>query len=266
MIIKEVIIMFCKHCGTQIPDGSETCPSCGGALTKNAAPKAEATAQAASPQQTANAANAGASVKELADSVTDLAAQKTAGLPLALIAKVCVLVALLAFFLPFVSVSCTQDKSIKENYSGVRLMFSIEKKDDSVMSNSESKSDPKPNIFLIAAFGGGIAAAVMIFTKKNLKLASIVSGISALVLLLFRVSFRSYYDFPKEYAKYIKVKSKFGLLLCLLMLLATAAACYLETKNAQPAVSGAEPPVLPPTPPPPAEQPAPPTEQPPSQQ
>ena len=61
--------MFCKHCGTQIPDGSETCPSCGGVLTKNAAPKPEATAQAAAPQQAANAANtanAGASVKELA--------------------------------------------------------------------------------------------------------------------------------------------------------------------------------------------------------
>ncbi|WP_295092833.1 zinc ribbon domain-containing protein [Ruminococcus sp.] len=254
--------MFCKHCGTQIPDGSETCPSCGGALTKNVIPKTEAPVQAevsqtGDPPQPNNTANAGASVKELADSVTGLAVQKTAGMPLALIAKVCVLVAILAFFLPFVSVSCTQDKSIKENYSGVRLMFSIEKKDDSVMSNSESDSDPKPNIFLIAAFGGGIAAAVIIFKKKNLKLASIISGVCALVLLLFRVSFRSYYDFPKEYAKYIKVKSKFGLLLCLLMFLVTAAACFLELKNTKTAVSGAEPPLAPPTPP---------SEQPPVQQ
>ena len=261
--------MFCKHCGTQIPDGSEICPSCGGALTKNAAPKAEVTVQAANPQDGGaplqksnvdNTANAGASVKELADSVTGLAVRKTAGMPLVLIAKVCVLVALLAFFLPFVSVSCTQDKSIKENYSGVRLMLSIEKKDDSVMSNSESKSDPKPNIFLIAAFGGGIAAAVIIFNKKNLKIASIVSGISALVLLLFRLSFRSYYDFPKEYAKYIKVKTKFGLLLCILMMLVTAAACYLELKNAKTSGSGVEPPVAPPTPQ------IPPSEQPPVQQ
>ena len=236
--------MFCKHCGTQIPDGSETCPSCGGALTNSAAP--------AGAPQAANTANAGAAVKELADTFTGIAAEKTAGLPLALIAKVCVLVALLAFFLPFVSVSCTQDKSVKESYSGFRLMLSLEKKDDSVASNSES--DPKMNVFLIAAFAGGVASAVIIFRKKNLKLAAIISGISALVLILFRMSFRSYYDFPSEYSKYIKVKTKFGLLLCILMMLATAAACFLETKNAQKTVGTSEPPALPPTQPP-AEQP-----------
>lgn len=246
--------MFCKHCGTQIPDGSETCPSCGGALTQNAAsqakaaPQTENAAPTANAPQAANTANAGAAVKELADTFTGIAAEKTAGLPLALIAKVCVLVALLAFFLPFVSVSCTQDKSVKENYSGVRLMLSLEKKDDSVASNSDSK--PKPNIFLIAAFAGGVASAVIIFRKKNIKLAAIISGISALVLLLFRMSFRSYYDFPSEYSKYIKVKTKFGLLLCILMMLATAAACFLETKNAQKTVGTSEPPALPPTQPP----------------
>lgn len=236
--------MFCKHCGTQIPDGSETCPSCGGALTNSAAP-AEAS-------QAANNANAGAAVKELADTFTGIAVEKTAGLPLALIAKVCVLIALVAFFLPFISVSCTQDKSVKESYSGFRLMLSIEKKDDSVASNSES--DPKPNVFLIAAFAGGAAAAVIIFRKKNIKLAAIISGISALVLILFRMTFRSYYDFPSEYAKYIKVKTKFGLLLCILMMLATAAACFLESKNAQKTVGTSEPPALPPADQPPAEQ------------
>lgn len=235
--------MFCKHCGTQIPDGSETCPSCGGALTNSAAP--------AGASQAANNANAGAAVKELADTFTGIAAEKTAGLPLALIAKVCVLIALVAFFLPFISVSCTQDKSVKESYSGFRLMLSIEKKDDSVASNSES--DPKPNVFLIAAFAGGAAAAVIIFRKKNIKLAAIISGISALVLILFRMTFRSYYDFPSEYAKYIKVKTKFGLLLCILMMLATAAACFLESKNAQKTVGTSEPPALPPADQPPAE-------------
>ena len=236
--------MFCKHCGTQIPDGSETCPSCGGALTNSAAP--------AGASQAANNANAGAAVKELADTFTGIAVEKTAGLPLALIAKVCVLIALVAFFLPFISVSCTQDKSVKESYSGFRLMLSIEKKDDSVASNSES--DPKPNVFLIAAFAGGAAAAVIIFRKKNIKLAAIISGISALVLILFRMTFRSYYDFPSEYAKYIKVKTKFGLLLCILMMLATAAACFLESKNAQKTVGTSEPPALPPADQPPAEQ------------
>ncbi len=248
--------MFCKHCGTQIPDGSETCPSCGGALTQNAAsqakaaPQAENAAPTAGAPQAANTANAGAAVKELADTFTGIAAEKTAGLPLALIAKVCVLIALLAFFLPFISVSCTQDKSVKESYSGVRLMTGIDKSDDSLSKGSGQDSDHEPNIFLIAAFAGGVATAVIIFRKKNIKLAAIISGISALVLILFRMTFRSYYDFPSEYAKYIKVKTKFGLLLCILMMLATAAACFLETKNAQKTVGTSEPPALPPTQPP----------------
>ncbi|MBP5431797.1 zinc ribbon domain-containing protein [Ruminococcus sp.] len=216
--------MYCKHCGAQIPDGSETCTSCGGDLKPKTAPLSAG----------------GASVKELANSVTDIAAQKTSGMPLLLIAKVCVLVALVAFFLPFVSVSCTKDKSIKENYSGFRMMFSIEKKDDDVAKNADS--DPKPNVFLLAAFAGGVATAVVLFRKsdkKSLKIASIVSAASAAAILLFRMTFRSYYDIPKEYSEYIKVNTKFGLLLSILMMLATAAACYLEISSAKPAVIGA---------------------------
>ena len=226
--------MYCKHCGAQIPDGSETCTSCGGDLKPKNAPLSAG----------------GASVKEIADSVTDIAAQKTSNLPLRLIAKVCVLIALVAFFLPFVSVSCTQEKSIEEKYSGFRMMFSIEKKDDDVAKNADS--DPKPNIFLLVAFAGGVATAVILFRKsdkKSLKTASIISAVSAAALLLFRMTFRSYYDIPEQYSEYIKVKTKFGLILCILLMLATAAACFLELKNAKPAVGITEPPTAPPAPP-----------------
>lgn len=209
--------MFCKHCGTQIPDGSEKCPSCGGDLTNKAA---------------SQTALNGSSVKEIADSVTSIAAEKTAGLPLTLIAKVCILVALVAFFLPFVSVSCTQEKSMTESYSGFRLMLNIDKDDDKLTEQSDK--DQKANIFLLLAFAGGVATAVFLFYKKNLKLASMISGASALLLLLFRITFRSYYgfsDIPDNYAKYLDVDTKFGLVLCILMMLATAAACFLERKN-----------------------------------
>ncbi|MBP5579219.1 MAG: zinc ribbon domain-containing protein [Ruminococcus sp.] len=247
--------MYCKHCGAQIPDGSETCTSCGGDLK----PK------------TATLSAGGASVKELAGSVTDIAAQKTSGLPLVLIAKVCVLVALIAFFLPFVSVSCTKDKSIKENYSGFRMTFGIEKKDDDIAKNADS--DSKPNVFLLAAFAGGIAVTVVLFrndNKKSLKTASIVSAASAAALLLFRMTFRSYYDIPKEYAEYIKVNTKFGLILSILMMLVTAAACYLGIANAKTVNIGAAPsapPSVSPAPPAPTSAPPePPAQQPPEQQ
>ena len=210
--------MFCKFCGKQLPDGSEFCSACG----KN---QKDQVASATMPSSVS-----GSSVKEITNNFTDIALEKTAGLPRVLIAKVCVLIALIAFFLPFISISCSyQGEKVEESYSGFRIMLSAEKDDDEVAERADS--DPKPNIFLIAAFAGGIATAVFIFYKKKYKLAAIISGVSALVLILFRMTFNSYYDFPDEFVDYIDVDSKFGLILCILAMLATAAACFLEDKS-----------------------------------
>lgn len=210
--------MFCKFCGKQLPDGSEFCSACG----KN---QKDPVASA----KTSSSAK-GSSVKEIADNFTDIAMEKTAGLPRVLIAKVCILIALIAFFLPFISISCSyQGEKVEESYSGFRIMLSAEKDDDDVAERADS--DPKPNIFLIAAFAGGVAAAVFIFYKKKYKLAAIISGVSGLLLILFRITFNSYYDFPDEFADYIDVDAKFGLKLCFLAMLVTAAACFLEDKS-----------------------------------
>lgn len=217
--------MFCRHCGAQIPDDSEKCPSCGGELAKKAAPAPET---APSPQPAAPK-KPDSGVKELANTVTDIAAERTKGLPMGLIAKVCVLIAMVAFLFPFVSVSCTEDKSVHESYSGLRLMFCIEKSDDSVAG--QTSSEPRPNFLLMVTFAGAAATAFIIFRKNNMKLASIVSAASAAALVLFRLTFRSYYDLTGDYADYIKVKSKFGFFLCLLMLLCTAAACVIDRKH-----------------------------------
>ena len=57
-------------------------------------------------------------MKEIADNFTDIAMEKTAGLPRVLIAKVCILIALIAFFLPFISISCSyQGEKVEESYS-----------------------------------------------------------------------------------------------------------------------------------------------------
>ncbi|MBQ8961295.1 MAG: zinc-ribbon domain-containing protein [Ruminococcus sp.] len=222
--------MFCRHCGTQIPDGSEKCPSCGGELAKKPDPAPETTPspQPAPPQPSAPQ-KPDSAVKELAGTVTDIAAERTKGLPLGLIAKVCVLIAMVAFLFPFVSVSCTEDKTVHESYSGLRLMLSIEKSNDSVAG--QTSSEPRPNFLLIVTFAGAAATAVILFRKNDLRLGMIISAISAAALLLFRLTFRSYYDLTGDYADYIKVKTKFGFVLCLLMLLCTAAACLLERKN-----------------------------------
>lgn len=214
--------MFCKHCGSQIPDGSEKCPSCGGDLKGSAA---------SAPKPMASVG--GSSVKEMADNITNAALEKTAGLPRVLIAKVCILIALVSFFLPFISVSCKDneyaDEMEEQSYSGFSLMLDLEDDDDEALDSLES--DPSPNIFLILAFAGGVASAVFIFYKKKYKLAAMISGGSVVALILFRMTFFGYYDFPSQAKKYIDIDTKFGLLLCILTMLATAAACFLEDKN-----------------------------------
>jgi hypothetical protein len=108
-------------------------------------------------------------------------------------------------------------------------MFSIDKDDDEVAENAES--DPKPNVFLMIAFAGGIATAVFLFVKKNNKLAAIISCVSVVALLIFRMSFAGYYDIPDEMAKHVDIDAKFGLILSILMFIVTAAASFLEHKS-----------------------------------
>ena len=184
--------MYCKHCGAQIPDGSTFCSACGGQLDSVQTEKAV-------PAQTGTAA-----------------ANPAAALSTVSITKLALILALLAFFLPFVTVSCSSSESLSESYSGVEMITTLGSKNDQLLS--QSGKDAKSNLFVTASFACGVAAAVFLFWKDDKKKTAILSAAAAAFLVVFRLTFRIYYGLNvKEYKDYIKVKTKFGLLFCIVM-------------------------------------------------
>ncbi len=209
--------MFCKYCGHQMPDYVGRCPSCGKILSPISAPSS--TVQ---PVISSNSS----SVRKFAERITRIAIEKTAGCPHLHIARVSVLIALFAFTLPFISVSCTYNGESEEySFSGIRLC--IAEKDSDSDSESMRYPVPKPNLFLLIAFAGGIVTAFFLF-KRNAKVAARISCISVIALLLFRVTLFGYYD---ELSSDDVVESKFGFFLCVVMMLMTAVASFLEHKQ-----------------------------------
>lgn len=164
-----------------------------------------------------------------------LSGGKLSSVPFRLIARITAVLAIICFLFPFVLVSCDGSETVSESYSGVKLMTSI-KSDDSEMVE-ESGENKKPNVFVILAFGCGIASAVLLFIKAkkdNRTIVSGLSGVSALMLVIFRATFRSYYGLNDmqsngmDISKYIKVHTKFGLVFCILMFLITAVSCFAD--------------------------------------
>ncbi|MBR3267135.1 MAG: zinc ribbon domain-containing protein [Oscillospiraceae bacterium] len=187
--------MFCKNCGQQIPDNSAVCPNCAAPIIP-AAPQQPAFAQPAP---------AGAGAAGLGG-VADNIVSKTNGLPVRLIAKIALVLALLAFFLPFVSVSCNMDEMGSYGgdmdevvdelgtddfgwgpYSGFSIMFgkldatkyygipkdmqeeAEEEMDDemSFMKGDDSDLGDGINIWMWLSFLCGVGGVVMLFVFES---------------------------------------------------------------------------------------------------
>lgn len=208
--------MFCKQCGTQLPDGSTFCTKCGTQLTDARSAPAAAAPAAAAP------AAAGAAA----------APRTIAGIPLRTVAKIGAILAMVAFLLPFITISCTyggvSSKDSSATYSGFSLLIGRE--------GSEAQKYVKEygfstslNFFLVAAFACAAATCALLFSEIRTKIAALISAAGAVMLLFFRFFFRIHYNLNGSQVKeYIKVKGRFGLYLCILILLATAAACFFD--------------------------------------
>ncbi|MBR6106971.1 MAG: zinc ribbon domain-containing protein [Oscillospiraceae bacterium] len=117
--------MFCKFCGQQVPDGSAVCPVCGAPLAAAPAPAAPQQTfgqqtsygqqQTSYGQQQTSYGQQQAYVQPAPASVSsglsgDLSGAAGGRLPFRLIAKIALLLALVAFCFPFVTVSCDLNK------------------------------------------------------------------------------------------------------------------------------------------------------------
>lgn len=157
--------MFCKKCGSEISDGTKFCSKCGAPTEENSKP----TITVAQNETSGSAHSA------------------------ALIGKIAVLIALICFFFTFMSVSCSgQTREI----SGTDMIFG----DKSVTQEVEAQAGESSglfNIFVLLSAVSGIAAVAIKKSGISFKL----SGLSAILLLIFRFSAKSYYKIGGESLK-----------------------------------------------------------------
>ena len=208
--------MFCKYCGTQIPDNSAVCSSCGKQL--NAPPP---TQPAATPPPRTFSTPAGSGV-QAANSV-----------PVSKIIRISLIAVLLVFFLPFMTVSCsqTETKSLSETYSGIELATTIGSSNDELLK--ESKKSAKPNYIVLVSLICGIAAAALVFTKNDYKKAAVLSAAGAAALVIARLTFRMYYGLNGEYKELIDVDMRFGMIFAIALFLVNAVLCNTEAAGAK---------------------------------
>ncbi len=150
------------------------------------------------------------------------------------IAKITIICALIMFFTPFMMVSCSE-AGAEETYTGMELIICSTEGDSLISSGDVDEDEFSPNFFLIGALGCGIAALVLLFVKKEKDglVPALLSAASAFLLILFRATFVSFYNL-EEYKDYLEIKTKWGYVLCLLLMIGSAALCVLPQHNRTP--------------------------------
>ena len=206
--------MFCMQCGKPIPDESTVCPECGAQ-------------QAAAPTPPSNAASTVSSAAQTATAAASGAVSKFMALPKRTIAKIAILLAMISFFFPFVTVSCSGGgKNLEETYSGFELITTAGSDDDELLD--ESGDDGKTNIWLIGGFVAAAAGLVVLCLKKKPSIGAACSAVGIACLWLFNLTFKSYYDIKgTEFEQYINLDFRWGLSLCRLLLFAAIICCLL---------------------------------------
>ena len=167
--------MFCEKCGKTVAPGERFCNNCG------------------APVATPAVASGGVS----SAAATDSNAGKR------LIVKILLVVALVCFFLPFVTVSCGGSEVEATGFEGAFGMF-----DDQL----SDQTDAKMNVFLIISMAATIGGLILSVAKKGTdqKAVMALAGVAAISGLLFMITFNGYYEIEKEDLEYITVEFKLG--------------------------------------------------------
>ncbi len=236
--------MFCTNCGKNIPDGSVFCPECGKPTSAQAAQQQMYGQQPIYGQPAVVAPISGG-----AAAIT----QKVERVPTRLIAKIAFLAALVCFLFPFMSVSCDAstaasmageegDYSFEIVYNGYNLIFpstisekniktgsGFDQREKSSTADSGENYGSKEgtNPWLIITAICCIAGSVILFLKRD-KLFTLISAgcslVSLICLIIFRANFTSRYISDGKtdlegLGNYLKVNTKFGYVLCILMVI-----------------------------------------------
>lgn len=234
--------MFCPKCGKEISDDSRFCEICGTPIQQDA-PAPQPTAPGTAPQPAAVPAAAPASGGILAHI-------KTIGIS----AKVAVILALVAFFMPFVTISCNYNDKEEDivTYSAMDMitMDSYDASDAESAYGTAQKGEKfggKFNLWITGAFAAGVASIVLVLRNKK-TVPVVLDGVGALLVILTGASFDSFYGLDE--LNYIESHLQSGFYFMLLMFLAAGVLQYLYEKHGpgSPVPTGTAP-----VPPPPAQ-------------
>ena len=157
--------MFCKNCGNNLDDNAQFCGKCGTDL------KSE---------------NYDSSVPPPIVTPVSSEKKKATFTLNCLIPKMFVLIGIICFFFPFMSVSCAGEKV---DIFGIHMIIDNEETSSKVKNYSDDEKSSLFNIFVTAS---GICAIIALFSAKK------AGFLSALLLIIFRLSAKSYYSIGEK--------------------------------------------------------------------
>ena len=123
--------------------------------------------------------------------------------------KISLILALICFLFPFVTVSCEGES---KSYKGIEFMTGIEMGIDEDEGPYMNKSDNPVNYWLIGAFVLGFVGMILGFTDDNgdkMIPIAILSALGLAALTAFRMTFVGFYEL-EDYADYIDIDYKIG--------------------------------------------------------
>lgn len=192
--------MFCKNCGNNLDDNAKFCGKCG---------------------TTVNSEASGSAVPPTPVTPDSSGSTASANTIKRFLPKILVLIGLICFFFPFMSVSCASEKV---NVTGTDMIFGDKETSQSV-KNYLGDDDKKGSLFNIFVTASGICAIFSFFKAKKTGL------LSALFLIVFRLSAKSYYRIGEkklsELEDVFRIEFGTALWIAVIMFIAAAVTDYL---------------------------------------
>lgn len=158
------------------------------------------------------------------------------------VAKALILAGLICFLFPFATVSCAEADGLSKTFSGFQLITAWSANHKLAAEGYDVKLPG--NILLLLAFLAGVWALIFLILRKLLphlpgklrgvlripasrphRMGGILCVASVVLLLAFRLTIKVYYSLDNVDWEYLKVRSQFGYLLCLLVMTVSAVLC-----------------------------------------
>lgn len=196
--------MICKNCGNNLDDNAKFCGKCGTTVST------EDTVSTVMP----NPSDTGNTVKNILHNKNIMR----------FLPKILVLIGLICFFFPFMSVSCAGQK---RDITGTDMIFGDKDTSEDVKEIAED-DDEDGSIFNIFVLIAGVCGVVALAKTK-------ICAVSAVSLVIFRFSAKSYFRIGgeklKDFEDYLNVEFGIALWIAIIVFIGAVVSDYLIHKK-----------------------------------